>query len=256
VISQQSGPRDWSPSPSPSPSYDDSVRCPDLWRPAPPTRRGYPRSWRDRFPAWVSVLLGVASVVLALAPQVRDAADASHSIYFSLIGLAAIGYGWHALRLKREGRADSVVAPFFGITFGVVGTVVMATGIAGFYLDAAAHGETVTMQPFGAPLHEPAGVPEEVQAERDSFLESMQTIAGAVNAYAGPEGSWPASLAVTTDGTSVLLPTGEPLGFLPAGSRLSYAPSADLMSYTISITGGAYGTTADYSSDTGVITVG
>ncbi|MFD3445251.1 hypothetical protein ACFDTO_11700 [Microbacteriaceae bacterium 4G12] len=61
---------------------------------------------------------------------------------------------------------------------------------------------------------------------------------------------------MTTDGSSVLLPTGEPLGSLPAGSRLSYAPSADLRAYTISITGGEYGITAEYASDTGVITVG
>jgi hypothetical protein len=203
----------------------------------------------------VSLLLGVVSVVFALAPQADSSHGTGRGFFFSLIGIAAIAYGWHALRLKREGRSNNVVAPFFGITFGVVGTIVMVVSVAGFSLDAAERGETVALQPFGTPELNAAEPSPEEQVQRDSFIQSMQGIAGALNAYAAPQGTWPASLAVTTDGSSVLLPTGEPLGSLPAGSELSYRPSADLLSYTISVSGGEYGITADYSSDTGVITV-
>ncbi|WP_108252701.1 hypothetical protein [Planctomonas deserti] len=254
MISQQSGPRDWSPPPS-NDYYDDRSYCPGESPRRSASRVAYPRSWRDRLAPWVSLVLGVAAAVFALAPQL-DNADERGRYVFSLVGIVAIAYGWHALRLKYEGRSRSVVAPYFGITLGLVGTVLMLGGLVTFSLDASARGESVALQPLGVPEQEPATMSAEEQAERDSFLQSMQVIAGTLDSYAARQGTWPPSLAVTTDGTTVLLPTGELLGSLPPGSRLDYAPSADLRAYTISISGGEHGVSAEYASDSGVITVG
>ncbi|MFD3445252.1 hypothetical protein ACFDTO_11705 [Microbacteriaceae bacterium 4G12] len=185
MISQQSGPRDWSPPPS-NDYYDDWDYCPGESPRRSASRVAYPRSWRDRLAPWVSLVLGVASAVFALAPHTQIA-DERGRFVFSLVGIVAIAYGWHALRLKYEGRSRSVVAPYFGITLGLVGTVLMLAGLVSFSLDASARGESVALQPFGVPEQEPDAIPAEEQAERDGYLQSMEVIAGALNSYAVPQ---------------------------------------------------------------------
>jgi len=249
VISRQTGPRDWSP----SPSYEEPARR--YASRASTTIQCSPLSWRDRSSAWVSLVLGVASVAFALAPQSGDTDGTGRVMFFSLVGIVAIAYGWNALRLAREGRAKAVVAPFLGISFGVVGTVLMLAGLASVYAESAARGEAVALQPFGAPEPQAASDAVEDRAERDSFLESMRTIVGSLSAHGTADGMWPSSLAITTDGATVLLPTGEVLGTLPAGAALTYVPSADSLAYTLVIRGGQHDVIADYSSETDAVTI-
>jgi hypothetical protein len=87
--------------------------------------------------------------------------------------------------------------------------------------------------------------------------QAMQVAAGTISYLmreATEEGDpWPTTLAVTTDDRSVMMPTGEIVGWLPQGAQLSYQPTPDLMDFVLVITDPVTGGAVEYSTVSGVV---
>lgn len=118
--------------------------------------------------------------------------------------------------------------------------------------DAGALPAGNTVQDAGQALA-PDPLTADERAEHDAVMASVDSVATLMGFHALSSGTWPETLAVTTDGLTVLLPTGEVLASLPPGATLSYALTADRSNYTLTITGALYASAVHYSSESGVI---
>ena len=104
-----------------------------------------------------------------------------------------------------------------------------------------------------APVAAPDPLTADERAEHDAVMASVDSVVSLMDFYARTSGAWPETLAVTTDGLTVLLPTGEVLATLPPGATLSYALTADRANYTLTITGALFASAVHFSSESGLI---
>ncbi|MFE5670922.1 hypothetical protein ACFQ58_04840 [Agromyces sp. NPDC056523] len=69
---------------------------------------------------------------------------------------------------------------------------------------------------------------------------------------ASADGTWPGSLAVTTDGTRLMSPDGITLAPIPPGAQVLYSTSSDRREYSLTLIG-PLGVSTSYLSSTGAI---
>ena len=270
------GPRDWSP------ADDDST-----WRTAQPGQRpirgaghadGF--AWGVTF-AWTSLAIGVAAFVIGLAAPL--AADPARLVWVTGFGAMAVWAGLMAVpRYRRAGRGRSPLA-ITGIAAGIatiatmayaftaillaptsmalpapphwVGTVDESAGLPVTAADTADGQEATPLD--GSEGAAPAPAPEEaaadpLESERLELGQSLGTATFVLGRTASVDGTWPASLAITTDGTTLMSPDGIILAPIPAGAQVLYSTSSDRTEYSLTLIGPS-GVTATYVSSTGMI---
>jgi hypothetical protein len=158
------GPRDWSP---PESRTGGGRSIPPI---ATMTTYGATSAKRRTRPAayaWLAMLLGGGSMVLALVEPQQD--GVSTGFVASTIGVTAMMLGSHAVRVARWGSAAVRAFGRGGAVLGAVGTTLMVyaviaflLGMAGIALPAlslpiAGHGrDLVAAAPTGAPVGRPA----------------------------------------------------------------------------------------------------
>jgi hypothetical protein len=230
--------------------------------------------------AWTSLVVGVAALVIGLTAPL--APDPARVVWIARFGAMAVWAGGMAIpRYRRAGRGRSALA-ITGIATGIASIAVMAyafTAIALAPTDIAlpapanwvsAAGESTRVAPdatdsLGAPgttAGEPSGhavvAPEAsestdpLEAERLELGQSLGTATFVLRQTASADGTWPAALAITTDGTTLMSPNGIILAPIPAGAQVLYSTSSDRAEYSLTLIGPS-GVTATFVSTTGVI---
>ncbi|MRX44510.1 hypothetical protein [Agromyces kandeliae] len=182
-------------------------------------------------------------------------------------------------RYRRARRGRSVLA-ITGITTGIATIAVMAYAFTAIslasvnvVLPAPAHWTSGSAVSSGAasPVGvEPAGVdsttnsdavqvPAEtsrpsdpIEAERIELAQSIGLATVLIGQRTQADTPWPASLAITTDGTALLLPDGTQLTTILPGTQVLYSTSSDRREYSLTLIGPS-GVTATFASSTGVI---
>lgn len=268
------GPRDWSPS---------EVASPLTYRPCPPASNGpgyrgssfgasnsraspsyrRPASIRS---AWLSLVLGF--VALAFAFIQPENSSTTRGFLASTIGIAAISYGVHAMRHRRPGVSMTFVLSVLGITFGIIGSLVMAIYLAAYFFVPA----SVDVAPPGVLINPPASIAQDVtpeipkppapvvpaataDEEAMSLAQAMGTMDFALRNFSADD-LYPESLIVTTADGRITAPSGVVLVALPPGTLFAYTVSADRTQYSSVMTGGAFGTTASFDSKVGQVLLG
>lgn len=267
------GPRDWSPPDSGSPT-----------RSAPSGRRPIRGAGHvDAFGwgvllAWTSLIIGIASLVIGLLAPL--APDLARMVWISGFAAMAIWAGLLAIpRFRRAGRGRSVLA-ITGITAGIGTIVVMAYAFAAISLASAnialpapphwIGGSVVSSSATSPAAVEPAGegsttnsgaiqVPaasslpsDPIEAERVELAQSIGLATVLIGQRTQADAAWPASLAITTDGTALLLPDGMQLTTIPPGTQVLYSTSSDRREYSLTLIGPS-GVTVTFASSTSVI---
>jgi hypothetical protein len=270
------GPRDWSPP-------DDG----STWRTAGPGQRpirgpGHADDygWAVTL-GWTSLVIGIAAFVIGLAAPL--AADPARVVWITGFGAAAVWAGLMAIpRYRRAGRGRSPLA-ITGITAGIATIATMAYAFTAIVIPPtsmalpapahwveavdkssgpittvdAAHGQETT--PLDAPGYAASAPPPEgtpaldpLESERLDLAQSLGTATFVLRQTASPDGTWPASLVITTDGTTLMSPDGIVLAPIPSGAEVLYSTSSDRTEYSLTMIG-PFGVTATYVSSTGVI---
>ncbi|MGR2752822.1 hypothetical protein [Agromyces arachidis] len=273
------GPRDWSP------PDDDSI-----WRTARPGQRpirgaGHAdgHAWAVTF-GWTSLVIGIAAFVIGLAAPL--AADPARVVWITGFGAVAVWAGLMAIpRYRRSGRGRSPLA-ITGITAGIatiatmayaftaivlapttmalpapahwVGMVGESPGVPTTAVDAAPGRETTALDAPApgnggtAPAAEEAAALDPLESERLELAQSLGTATFVLRQTVSPDGTWPAYLAITTDGTTLMSPDGIILAPIPPGAEVLYSTSSDRTEYSLTMIGHS-GVTATYVSSAGVI---
>lgn len=182
-------------------------------------------------------------------------------------------------RYRRAGRRRSVLAGI-GITAGIATIATMAYAVTAIVLaptsialPAPAHWVARGLQPpltssatansanqpsapavdTGAAAEpDAAAALDPLEAERLELGQSVGTAAFVLEQTASADGTWPASLAITTDGATLLSPGGIVLAPIPAGAQVLYSTSSDRSEYSLTMIGPS-GVTATVTSTTGVV---
>lgn len=230
--------------------------------------------------AWTSLVVGVAALVIGLTAPL--APDPARVAWIAGFGAIAVWAGGMAIpRYRRAGRARSGLA-ITGIATGVATITAMAYAFTAItlastdialpapanWLDA-----TVELQPVGpdaaaipstpgstasdpsgesAAAPEPAAPTDPLEAERLELGQSLGTATFVLRQTAPAGGTWPAALAITTDGTTLMSPDGIILAPIPAGAQVLYSTSSDRTAYSLTLIGPS-GVTTTFDSTTGVI---
>ncbi|MFB6611040.1 hypothetical protein ACFCVO_12005 [Agromyces sp. NPDC056379] len=119
--------------------------------------------------------------------------------------------------------------------------------------DAGAGGSSAEAAPTDSPPIVDAGEPSTpLEAERLALGQAVGTAAFVLEQTASTDGTWPASLAVTTDSSALIAPDGRSLGPLPAGAQVLYSTSSDLREFSLTLVG-PLGAIAAYESTTGMV---
>lgn len=264
-----SGPRDWSPP-------DDDVMSgyghDSGYRPLRGGGHADGHGWAVVF-AVTSFVLGIGSLIFALNASLVD--NVSRTVWIAGFGAAAVWAGGMAVtRIRRISRGPSLLARFgiaVGIgTIAVMGYALVAISIApsGTALPvlaqwtdstgrletgAAAQPASVSEgEPVAATPLPPATAVDPLEAERLALGQSLGTAAYVLEQTASADGTWPASLLVTTDASQLVSPDGITLTPLPAGTQVLYSTSSDRLQYSLTLIGPS-GVTATYESTTNVI---
>jgi hypothetical protein len=220
----------------------------------------------------VSLVLGTAALVFAL---VDIAAAGSHNaIGISGVGVTAVAFGVAALRAHVNERLVARA----GITFGVLGVAGMAWAVVSLML-----GSNGVILPAVA-FYDRLGASEQAIADTEYVLDDAPQPVSTMDAATGTsltfpdaesewdgidmvigtaayttlpsaDGLWPAALAITTDGRSLLAPDGTALVAIPAGATVDYAVSPDRTSYVLTVTAARFGTVGRYESSTRTISL-
>lgn len=228
--------------------------------------------------AWTSLIVGVAAFVIGLTAPL--AVDPVRVVWVGGFGAMAVWAGGMAIpRYRRAGRGRSVLA-VTGITVGIATIASMGYAFAAMALaptnvalPAPANWvSTSTDAPSSRPLGEhfanevapaaeaPAAAPaaeqpnavDPIEAERLELAQSVGTATFVLRQIASPDGTWPASLAITTDGTTLMSPDGIILAPIPAGAQVLYSTSSDGSEYSLTLIGPS-GVTASVLSTTGQV---
>jgi len=253
------GPRDWSP-----PDVDARTLAPA--RPGRRPIRGAGHiegiGWA-RALGWISLGFGLASLVLAcFAPM---AGAAAWTVGIAFFASFAIWCGFMAEPRYRSSLGRGGVVSKVGIGFGVAAFgvaayafVVIALASSGARLPAPAHwlSGSPAMSTFPEPAQTGAlpaegidEVTDPVEAERLTLGQAVSTAVFVLEQTRSTDGAWPASLAVTTDSSTVISPDGVSLAPLPAGAQVLYSTSSDRREFSLTLLG-PLGAIATYESTT------
>lgn len=253
------GPRDWS--------------VPDIHdRPLPRTSAaGRPHrgaghieglNWA-RFLAWVALVIGVASIVLAFV--VPLAVDPSRVLWIAGFASFAIWVGFMAearyRSVRRRGSSVSKLGAGLGIAtiaIAIYAYTAIVLASSGTVLPAPAHwvvasepaGTSDTVSPNSTEVATAPLPPAE--SERLALGQSVGTAVYVLEQNAASDGTWPASLAVTTDASTLMTPAGITLSPLPPGTQVLYSTSSDLQDFSLTLVG-PLGAVATYESTIGTI---
>lgn len=221
--------------------------------------------------AWTAVALGAASlVVVLLVPLESEPARPAGIAFFAAF---AIWFGLMAEPRFRSVRGrGSLVAKVgigFGVTAGLITTYAMiAIVLAGYgthlpapasWMNGSAQARVVagSAPTISTPQAEtPAQLPAAAsasEAERLSLGQSVGTAVYVLEQSAASDGTWPSSLAVTTDASTLITPDGVSLAPLPPGTQVSYSTSPDHQEFSLTLLG-PLGATATYDSGTRTMT--
>lgn len=279
------GPRDWSPSDFDASAYP-SVGPSN--RPIRGANHIVGIGW-GRFLAWVSFGLGVATLLVVFtAPLDGELTRVAVIAFFASF---AVWFGLMAEPRYRFALGRGSVVGKVGIGFGTAaGAVAVYAFIAivlvtygtslptpAQWLGSASTGTAAGLEPTGttgdeAPASSPpavampadrsmAGVPQAINPPADATEERMQlamvvgTAATMLEHIQPTGGPWPASLAVSTDGTQLIGPAGVALVNLPPGAEVAYSASADGMTFSLTLVGTAFGSVATIDSTSDYVTV-
>lgn len=260
-----SGPRDWSP---PDDDFLSGYDRDAGYRPLRGGGHADGYGWAVVF-AVASIAIGIGSLIFALNVSLVD--DLARTVWIAGFGAAAVWLGGMAVaRIRRVGRGPSLLARFgiaVGIgTIAVMGYALVAISIApsgtampvlAQWTDGAGSLEPGgTAQLASVPQGEPAAATpaaiDPLEAERLQLGQSLGTAAYVLEQTASGDGTWPASLLVTTDASQLVSPDGITLTSLPAGTQVLYSTSSDRLQYSLTLIG-PNGVTATYESTTNAI---
>ncbi|MGW9167341.1 hypothetical protein [Agromyces sp. NPDC055658] len=229
--------------------------------------------------AALSFVVGVVAFIVALNAPLVD--DLARTVWIAGFGAVAVWAGGMAIaRIRQVGRGPKFLARF-GIAVGIATIAVMgyalvaiSIGPSGSALPAMAQwtGGTAPSVEEAAPEYanledDPPGSvagtselpppPREervssLEAERLALSQSLGTAAYVLQETASSDGTWPASLLVTTDASAVMSPDGVILASMPAGTQVIYSTSSDRLKYSLTLIGPS-GAIATYVSTSGVI---
>lgn len=229
--------------------------------------------------AWTSLIVGVAAFVFGLTAPL--AVDPVRMVWVGGFGAVAVWAGGMAIpRYRRVGRGRSVLA-VTGITVGIAtiagmgyAYAAMATATttnfalpappnwvstsndapnAGPMIEQLASEDAPAVDAAAAaPAAEQPNAVDPIEAERLELAQSVGTATFVLRQIASPDGTWPASLAITTDGTTLMSPDGVILAPIPAGAQVLYATSSDGSEYSLTLIGPS-GVTASVLSTTGQV---
>lgn len=228
--------------------------------------------------AWTSLIVGVAAFVIGLTAPLT--VDPLRVVWVGGFGALAVWAGGMAIpRFRRAGRGRSVLG-ITGITVGIATIAAMGYAYAAMALtatnvalpapaiwvstsnDAPNSGPTVEQltsevapavdAPAAAPVAEQPTTVDPMEVERLELAQSVGTATFVLRQIASPDGTWPASLAITTDGTTLMSPDGVILAPIPAGAQVLYSTSSDGSEYSLTLIGPS-GVTASVLSTTGQV---
>lgn len=208
-------------------------------------------------------------------------ADPARVVWITGFGAAAIWAGGMAIpRYRRAGRGRSILA-IAGITTGITtiammgyAFLVMASATTSVALPAPAHwlpesespdtaylvvdepvtdaSGTIASPVPATPTTPPPAPTSDLEAERLELGQSLGTASFVLRQTAAEDGTWPASLAITTDGSTLMSPDGIILAPIPAGAQVLYSTSSDRTEFSLTLIGPS-GVSATYVSTSGVV---
>lgn len=260
------GPRDWSPTIE---DVDVQQRVRPGMRPIRGAGHIEGLRWA-RFLAWAALLIGSASIVLALV--VPLAGNHFRILWVVPFGGGAIWCGLMAEPRFRSVRGRGSGVSKLGVAFGAATIAIAIYAFAvivlsgqGSQIPAPAHWSapdagasagvpSQTTSVSGAPsTPDVATAPKSpVEAERLALAQTVGTAVHVLEQTRTGDGTWPAYLAFTTDLTGLITPDGITLALLPVGAQVLYSTSSDLREFSLTVTG-ALGTMAAYESAVGTI---
>lgn len=255
------GPRDWSPA-------DVSTPVRSLAVPGERPIRGGGHvegiGW-GRFLAWTALAFGLASMASVLIVPI--APESSRMLWFAFFASTAIWAGLMAEPRYRSARGRGSPIAKAGMALGaaalattIYAFVVVVSASAGTMLPAPAHWIdaptgvrqiTPTATLPNSPENAPA-VEQPIEAERLTLAQSVGSAASMLVQTASPDGTWPATLSVTTDGAELRSPDGALLALLPPGTQVVYSTSSDRRQFSL-ILAGPLGAMARYESTTAIV---
>ena len=215
--------------------------------------------------------VGLTTIILAVA--VPLAGEPSPVVWIVGFGSAAIWAGLMAEPRYRSVRGRGSIVSKAGVGLGAatiaiaiyafVAIVLASSGTRipapshWFSPDAAAAASVNSIPTFVSidpPQTEAAEAPltSPIESERLALGQSAGTAVYVLEQTAAPDGSWPASLAVTTDAATLMTPDGITLAPLPPGTQVVYSTSSDLHEFSLTLFG-PLGAIASYESTTGTL---
>lgn len=231
-----------------------------------------PRRRSARGFGWVSLVLGTGALILALLDVAS--AGSHNAIGISGVGVTAVAFGVAALRA----HANERLVARAGITFGVLGVAGMAWAVVSLML--ASNGIVLPAVAFFDRLDSSDQAIANTEYVLDDAPQATSTVDvgtgtsltfpdaesewDAINIVLGTaayttlpsaDGLWPAALAITTDGQTLLAPDGTALVAIPAGATVDYVVSPDRTSYVLTVTAAQFGTVGRYESSTRTISL-
>lgn len=217
--------------------------------------------------AWTGIVFGVASLLVAWIVPLDG--DLSRPVIIAFFASFAVWFGLMAEpRFRaRRGRGSAVSKTGVGLgiaAFAMAAYAFVVIVLAGYgtRLPAPQH----WLNPSGAdlavaavspaapvtPTASPASPESPVEAERLALGQSAGTAVYVLEHTKSADASWPSSLAVTTDGTTLITGTGVSLTPLPPGTQVLYSTSSDRLQFSLTLMG-PLGAVATYDSMTRTI---
>lgn len=166
---------------------------------------------------------------------------ATTGIVSGIATIAAMSYAFIAIALAPTGAA--LPAPAHWVSAAV-------DNEAG--AEQASAQETAPNPGTSVPAPTASSSLDPLEAERLALGQSVGTASFVLRQTASPDGTWPASLAVTTDGTTLMSPDGVILAPIPPGAQVLYSTSSDRREYSLTLIGPS-GVTATLVSTTGIV---
>lgn len=254
------GPRDWSPA-----GYDGPTRT--QVRPGQRPIRGGGHIeglvWA-RLLAWCGIAFGATSLAFAILMPISG--DPARLVWVAGFGAVGVWFALMAAPRYRATRGRSPVTVGIGVGLGIAAMAVAAYAFLvvvaanqGTRLPAPAHwveGGTTTTSEFQLESRPeeaaPAAELDAPEAERLALAQGAGTAAYVLKQITAPDSVWPAALAVSTDGATLLAPDGSTLAPLAPGTQVLYSTSSDQLEFSLTLMG-PHGAVATYESTSGVV---
>jgi hypothetical protein len=210
---------------------------------------------------WLSLTLGTVAMILCLLQPGNT--GTSKGFLVSTVGITAVAWGLQSLSLGRRGLSTVRLAPWVGIVFGVIGTMVMVVSMIGFYLSPSEPVTTTSaLPPTSVAVPEAASPVEAVPAgpaayasaeeERLSLTRQLGTVAFVLGQPTSGV-LLPDSLVVDPATGLVLTSDGQTVARVDPDAAFTYELSADRTRYTMTLVGPRFGSSLGYDSAVGYV---